>query len=88
MGKLFQLLRVSFKHVLWGELAGRQRLVLTLFCISGQVRDQCHPSNPDNKDSLQTRAATKEEPVNSAYAHGECHKMHDVLQGSLLEEEG
>lgn len=79
---------MSFKRVLWDELAERQRLVLTLFYISGQVCDQCHPSNPDNEDSLQTRAAIKEKPVNSAFAYGECHKMHDVLQGSLLEEEG
>lgn len=61
--------------------------LLTVVYFSGQVCDQCYPSYPDNEDPLQPRTATKEKPVNSAYAYGVCHKMHDVLQGSLLGEE-
>lgn len=68
-------------------MRGSALSVLTVFRISGQVCDQCYSPNPDNEDSLQTRTATKEKPVNSAFAYGMCHKMHDVLQGSLLGEE-
>lgn len=70
------------------SVRGSTLSVLTVFYISGKVCDQCYPSNPDNKDSLQTRTATKEKPVNSAFAYGVCHKMYGVLQGSLLGEEG
>lgn len=69
-------------------MGGRTLSVLTVFYISVQVCDQCYPTNPDDKDSLQTRTAIKKKPVNSAFAYGVCHKMHDVLQGGLLGEEG
>lgn len=69
-------------------MRGSTLSVLTAFYVSGQVCDQCYPSDPDNEDSLQTRTAAKEEPVNSAFAYGVCHKMHGVLQGSLLGEKG
>lgn len=70
------------------SVRGSALFLLTVFYLSGQVCNLCYPSYPDNKDSLQTRTATKEKPVNSAFAYGICHKMHDVLQGSLLAEEG
>lgn len=70
------------------SVRGRTFSVLTVFYVSGKVCDQCYPSDTDNKDSLQTRTATEEKPVNSAFAYGLCHKMYGVLQGSLLGEEG
>lgn len=70
------------------SVRGSALSVQTVFYVSGQVCDQRYPSHPDNEDSLQTRTAAKEKPVNSAFAYGVCHKMHDVLQGSLLGKEG